>query len=142
MRKLTVLGALIGLVIGVLLPANASAAPATGATARCAASLDGGGSVLYYLCGTHVERKVFSNGAKRAFAIDEYNAVRHIVRYPSGTYSQWNSLGGELYEGVWMGGYNSNDANNFWIESVGKDGRSWCRELQGGSFWTPWSPCA
>lgn len=155
MKRITVIAALLGLCLSGLVHGSAAAdpagapAPAKAITsyeggvnaedARCYTTLDGGGPVGGVICGTISVTMYFDDGTRRKFIIGWDRAVWNIVRYPSGTYSSWRSLGGWAQVGVFAYIYDSRYSSDLTISTVGRDGRDWCRALHGS--WWPWGLC-
>lgn len=162
MRRITVLAGVLGLCVSGLLAgsvASAAADPRAGAAAQpmtitsyetgaattnavdaqCYTTLDGGGPVGGVICGTISVTMYFDDGTRRKFIIGWDRAVWNIVRYPSGAYSSWRSLGGWAQVGVFAYIYDSRYPNDLTISTVGRDGRDWCRALHGS--WWPWGLC-
>lgn len=112
------------------------------AAAGCRVQLPSGGPIGEKICGTDVWGfRWHSDGTERAFVLGNDHAVWHIVRHPNGRYDGWRSLGGWGQRGVYK--QFLINRNHFGINTIGRDGRRWCKSLDGGFFpeWTNWHRC-
>lgn len=135
------------LTIGLVGIASAQAAPSapnlhgfsirsthTTPAATTAASCD----VTFYgkrgtaICGTDVLDESFGDGTVRRFVIGTDYAVWNIVRYGTGSVSDWRSLGGDARVGVYN--YSITNSSTLTIWTYGTNGIPYCDSLASSSW--------